>query len=490
MTGYSIVVPTIGRPSLRPLLDTLTDAPEIIVVDDRRDPADPLDVPSTVRVLQTAGTGPAGARNAGWKAASHPWVVFLDDDVLPGDDWARSLVEDLESCDAAVAAVQGRVRVPLPGHRRPTDRERNVAGLAQARWITADMAYRRAVLDALGGFDTRFRRAYREDIDLGLRTVAAGWTIRSGDRQVVHPVAPAPWWVSIRDQRGTRDDVMMRRLHGKDWRERCEAGPGMAARHFATTALLAAAVATARRKNLFSAVTAAAWLGATGSFAWRRIRPGPRSPREVAAMAITSIAIPPVATFWRVWGWAFDKKTARLPSPAERVEAVLFDRDGTLVADVPYNGDPSLVRPVPGAEAAVTRLRRAGLRIGMVTNQSGVGRGLLTRRQVESVNRRVEEVVGPLDTILYCPHAPEEDCRCRKPAPGLVVEAARRLGVHPRRCVVVGDILSDVVAAQAAGARPILVPNGHTEPREVVAAPHVAEDLAGAVAIILRWSGG
>ena len=164
-----------------------------------------------------------------------------------------------------------------------------------------------------------------------------------------------------------------------------------------------------------------------------------------------------------------------------RPAAVLFDRDDTLIVDVPYNGDPSRVRPMPGARAALDRLRAAGVPVGLVSNQSGVARGLISPAQVEAVNRRVEELLGPLDAVVYCPHGPGDGCACRKPQPGLVFEAAARLGVEPDRCAVVGDIGSDVGAAQAAGARAILVPTGRTRAEEIDGAPEVAPDLGAAV---------
>lgn len=169
----------------------------------------------------------------------------------------------------------------------------------------------------------------------------------------------------------------------------------------------------------------------------------------------------------------------------KRPEAVLFDRDGTLVVDVPYNGDPARVVPVPGAARALARLRGAGVPVAMISNQSGVARGLLTMDQVEAVNRRVEELIGPVGPWMICPHGPDGGCACRKPAPGLIVAAAAALGVDPARCVVVGDIGADVEAARAAGARAILVPTPVTRPEEVAAAPEVAETLEAAVDLLL-----
>jgi D-glycero-D-manno-heptose 1,7-bisphosphate phosphatase len=168
-----------------------------------------------------------------------------------------------------------------------------------------------------------------------------------------------------------------------------------------------------------------------------------------------------------------------------RPGAVLFDRDGTLVLDVAYNGDPDKVVPVPGAARAVARLRDAGVPLALISNQSGVARGLLTMADVDAVNRRLEELVGPLGPWLVCPHGPDDGCRCRKPAPGLVLAAAAALGVDPAACVVIGDIGADMGAATAAGARAILVPTSVTRPEEVSAAPEMAATLDGAVDLLV-----
>lgn len=167
------------------------------------------------------------------------------------------------------------------------------------------------------------------------------------------------------------------------------------------------------------------------------------------------------------------------------LEAVLFDRDGTLVVDVPYNGDPDLVVPAPTALEAVDAVRAAGLATGVVTNQSGIGRGLLCRDQVDAVHRRVDEIFGPFGTWQVCPHSPDAGCRCRKPRPGLVLDAARALGVDPARTAVVGDIGADVAAAHAAGARAVLVPTPLTLADEVRSAPVVAPTLLDAVRSLL-----
>ncbi len=487
----TVVVPTVGRPSLDVLLDALASSTglrpaELVVVDDR--PAGPLlavdrpGLPPT-RVLRTGGGGPARARNLGWRAARTPWIAFLDDDVVPDDDWYERLAADLVDLPADVAGSQGRVHVPLPADRRPTDWERGTAGLATSSWITADLAYRRDALAAVGGFDERFPRAFREDSDLALRVMDTGARLVRGRRRITHPVRPVDRWISIRTQAGNADDVLMRRLHGPRWRDRADAPLGRRPQHLAVTTAGGAAVALALAgRPRAAAVAALGWLAGTAEFAWARIAPGPRDRAEVATMLATSAVIPPLAT----WHWLRGVARHRRVRPWRGLpDAVLFDRDGTLVHDVPYNGDPAWVRPVDGAKEALDRLRARGVEVGVVSNQSGVARGLITVEQVEACNARLDELLGPFATIQYCPHGPDDGCACRKPAPGMVKAACAELDVDPSRVVVIGDIGADVAAAEAAGARAILVPTPVTRRTEVEAAHRTAPDLTAAVAAVL-----
>jgi len=167
------------------------------------------------------------------------------------------------------------------------------------------------------------------------------------------------------------------------------------------------------------------------------------------------------------------------------LKAVLFDRDGTLVVDVPYNGDPQLVRPMAGALEALDRVRAAGLATGVLSNQSGVARGLLTLDQVASVNRQVEQLLGPFDVWEICPHGPEDGCACRKPAPGMILAACTTLDIAPEEIAFIGDIGSDIEAAAAAGSRGVLVPTPVTRQEEIDAAGLVAMDLGHAVELLL-----
>jgi histidinol-phosphate phosphatase family protein len=493
--AYVVVIPTIGRTCLQNCLDALAAArgprpAQVVIVDDRRDTPDPLPfrepaaLAGRTLVVTLEGRGPAAARNAGWRAARPAtWVVFLDDDVQVGPGWRAELAADLAGLPPTVGGVQGIVDVPLPAGRRPTDWERGTAGLASSSWITADMAYRRSALAEAGGFDERFPRAFREDADLALRVLGLGLTLRRGRRKTTHPVRSADFWASVRAQAGNADDALMSRLHGRDWPRRAAAPPGRRKTHMLTCLLGAAALAGAVTGHRRTATLAgAAWFAATAEFAAARIRPGPRTAREISVMAVTSVAIPPAAVGHWAAGWWRSRQAARWPAPPA---AVLFDRDGTLVRDVPYNGRPELVVPMPGAADALARLRAAGLPVGVVTNQSGVGRGLITAAQMQAVNQCVDALLGPFDVWAVCPHAPDDGCACRKPAPGLITRAAAALEVEPADCVVVGDIGADAEAAHAAGARAILVPTPVTLPAELDGVP-VAPSLAAAVAAILR----
>ncbi|WP_308221126.1 HAD-IIIA family hydrolase [Isoptericola sp. S6320L] len=507
---WAVVVPTVGRPSLRLLLDSLvatlplgsgsepSPLPEVVVVDDRPVPASPqpAEVPPPLdlgqagarlhtEVVRTGGRGPAAARNAGWRSTRATWVVFLDDDVEAPRHWAAGLASDLAAAGPGVGGVQGNLDVPLPESRRPTDAERNTAALEGAAWATADMAYRRRALEDVGGFDERFPRAYREDADLALRVRDAGWRLVRGVRRTTHPPRPSDGAASLRAQVGARDDALMRALHGRRWRERAATGSGRLPWHVATVgaaALAVTAAAAGRRRT--AAVGAGVWAGLTADFLARRLVPGPRPGdrgfgTEVWRMAWTSVAIPFAAVSNRAAG-SLARRGGVEPWPPP-ISAVLLDRDGTLVHDVPYNGDPTRVEPLEDVLDQLDVLRARGVRLGVVSNQSGVARGVLTRAQVQAVNDHVEKLLGPFDTWQVCVHAPQDGCWCRKPAPGLVHAAATALGVEPWRCAVVGDIGSDVAAGIAAGAETVLVPTAVTRRDEVDDAPVVAPDLAAAV---------
>ncbi len=141
---------------------------------------------------------------------------------------------------------------------------------------------------------------------------------------------------------------------------------------------------------------------------------------------------------------------------------VFLDRDGVLVRDRPdYVKGWAEVEIVPGAFAALARLRSAGARIFVATNQSAVGRGIVRRETVDDIHERLARIAeahgAPIDGFLVCPHRPDEGCACRKPKPGLLLQAQHERGFDLSTAYMVGDQASDALAALAAGCTPILL---------------------------------
>ncbi len=157
------------------------------------------------------------------------------------------------------------------------------------------------------------------------------------------------------------------------------------------------------------------------------------------------------------------------PVPALRSNrAVFVDKDGTLIPDIPYNVDPHRITLTPGAADSLRELQQAGYRVVVISNQAGVARGLFKEAALRGVEARLADLLAEqgvqLDGFFYCPHHPEGsvpryavECACRKPAPGMLHEAARWLGLDLSQSWMVGDILTDSEAGRRAGCRTILV---------------------------------
>jgi histidinol-phosphate phosphatase family protein len=176
--------------------------------------------------------------------------------------------------------------------------------------------------------------------------------------------------------------------------------------------------------------------------------------------------------------------------------AVFVDRDGTIVREVGYLRSVRELRLLPGAAMALRRLRRAGARIVVVSNQSGIGRGYVGTEVVEEIHavlcRRLRRHGAEPDAVYFCPHLPESACGCRKPAPGLIERARAEMGIDPGQGYVIGDLWSDIGLARAVGARGVLVLSGHGHralgeiaARGIAAPDHVAPSLPRAVDWIL-----
>lgn len=174
--------------------------------------------------------------------------------------------------------------------------------------------------------------------------------------------------------------------------------------------------------------------------------------------------------------------------------AVFLDRDGVLNTDpVLYVMRPEQLTMLPGAAAAVARINAAGMPAVLITNQSGIEKGLMSHEDLADVHRLMEERLAEggahLDAIRYCPHNREAGCTCRKPLPGMVLEASAGLGLDPSRSFFVGDKPLDVQCGASAGCRTVFVLSGlhgHYDPADFAVQPdHVCADVTEAVEWIL-----
>ena len=176
--------------------------------------------------------------------------------------------------------------------------------------------------------------------------------------------------------------------------------------------------------------------------------------------------------------------------PSSSTPAVFLDRDGTLMEEARYCSHPDQVRIIPGVPEALRALKRAGYRLVIITNQSGIGRGYYTLADYEKVQARFLGLLGDglIEATYFCPEAPEAASPRRKPATGMVMEAQRDLGLDLARSWFIGDKAVDVQCGRNVGARPILVLTGHGAREDPSGAEFVAKDFASAVAFILKTS--
>ncbi len=174
-------------------------------------------------------------------------------------------------------------------------------------------------------------------------------------------------------------------------------------------------------------------------------------------------------------------------APRHSRKAVFLDRDGTLVPDRGYLADPRGIELLPGVAEGLRTLMNAGFLLVVVTNQSGVGRGMFPMAAIEAQHQRLSQLLADrgveLAGIEVCPHCPEDDCDCRKPRPGMLLRAARRLHLDLSSCFMVGDRCTDVQAGAAVGCRTVLVGAGEGD---CPLAQARFRDFEGVVAWVLR----
>ena len=170
--------------------------------------------------------------------------------------------------------------------------------------------------------------------------------------------------------------------------------------------------------------------------------------------------------------------------------AVFLDRDGTMITDVQYITRPDQVELIDGAAEAISRINAALVPVIVVTNQSGIGRGLFSLADYERVKARTEELLAlrgaRIDATYMCPHKPEDGCRCRKPDTLLFEQASADLGIDLSAALFIGDRLRDIQPAARFGARGVLVPSSTTPAAEIASAEKSAR-VADSLSTALDW---
>jgi GT2 family glycosyltransferase len=234
----------------------------------------------------------------GWRAARAPIIAFTDDDCIPSPGWLRAGLAAMS--DASVAGASGRLIMPLPPH--PTDYELNAARLTEGQFITANCFYRHSAVELAGGFDERFTAAWREDSDLQFALLERGMVLVSApDAIITHPIRPAPWHVSLSQQRRNVFNALLYKKHPKLYRLFAQPAPPW--RYYAILAALLGALSGALlRRPRLALSSGASWTLLTSVFCARRLAQTSRSPRHIAAMLVTSALIPPLAIYWRLRG--------------------------------------------------------------------------------------------------------------------------------------------------------------------------------------------
>ncbi|HZU68286.1 MAG TPA: glycosyltransferase [Ktedonobacteraceae bacterium] len=313
-------------------------------------------VPAIRYIPVTGSHGPAVARNIGWRAAHGEIIAFTDDDCIPTPGW---LSAGLATFNSGVVGVSGKLVMPLD--HIPTDYERDAVQLEKSEFVTANCFYRRDVLERVGGFDEHFRMAWREDSDLfftihehveqcGYRegmcaalmpgraqgvgserpqhlpaqTMMAPASFkddhiakkpaRKGDNcdpfhaliyvpraVVIHPLRPAPWGISLKQQRKSMYNALLYKKHPQLYRQKVQAAPPW--HYYCIVVALLIALASILAGFWFIALGAiTAWMLMTGRFVLQRLRDTSHAPSHVLEMIVTSMLIPPLSIFWRIIG--------------------------------------------------------------------------------------------------------------------------------------------------------------------------------------------
>jgi GT2 family glycosyltransferase len=312
----SVVVPTYRRPQLlEKCLIALSkqhmnrDDYEIIIVsdgpdDDTRNMLHGLQhviLPYVQYVTLPKNSGPAAARNAGWKKAQGQLIAFTDDDCCPGPGWLSRLWKTyLEHGTPQLMAFSGRIIVPIS--EAPTDFELNTSLLERAEFVTANCACTHDALLLTGGFDERFKVAWREDSDLEFKLLERDIPIKKvNDAIVVHPVRRAQWGVSIKEQRKSMFNALLYKKYPQLFREKIQPAPAW--NYYLIILGCIMMVAGWMFNNKAILVTGGTlYITLTAAFTVKRLTQTSRSYDHVMEMIATSLIIPFLSIYWTLYG--------------------------------------------------------------------------------------------------------------------------------------------------------------------------------------------
>jgi glycosyltransferase involved in cell wall biosynthesis len=312
----SVVVPTYRRPQLlKKCIEALAAQQfaandyEIIIVSDGPDlqthdmlnSLEQLTHPFIQYISLVRNSGPAAARNAGWKAANGRLIAFTDDDTQPSEFWLSSLWKTyLLMEQPRRIAFAGKVIVPLP--EEPTDFELNTSHLETADFVTANCACTKAALEAVNGFDERFTTAWREDSDLEFRLMQNNIGINKIDEAVVvHPARKAAWGVSIKEQRKTMFNALLYKKFPDLFRQKIQHTPAWD--YYLTIAGILVLIAGIVFHSEACVIGGASlYLIFTIRFIVKRLMATSRSARHVSEMIFTSMVIPFISVYWTIYG--------------------------------------------------------------------------------------------------------------------------------------------------------------------------------------------
>lgn len=309
----SVIIPTYKRADM--LLRCLaalsvqnydSNAYEVLVVDDERGGITEKYVRffqtkknPVIRYLRTNGSvGPSSARNMGVKIAKGKIIAFTDDDCIPDPYW---LAEGVKYFKKGIVGVSGRIIVPK-AIRRPTDYTNTVSRLENAEFVTANCFYLKEIFLEMGGFDENFRIPWREDADLYFRMIERRFKLDfNPDAIVIHPVREAKWGISLGEQRKSMYNALLFKKHPKLYKDKIQKNPPWNY-YIIFLALVSAFVFNVFKKPLFALVAAVIWGSYTAELFFKRIFNTSRRPGHIIEMVITSIFIPFLSIFWRLYG--------------------------------------------------------------------------------------------------------------------------------------------------------------------------------------------